>query len=160
TTATSAQELAMFHGADARLAAPVRVYVGVRSADSAQHQAQLAVRELERAGGFDRKVLVVWVPTGTGWMVPKPRRRSSSCTAATQRSLRSNTRSCLACSPSSWTLGSRTRQGLRSSTPFARGGQRSRRIGGRSFSCSARASAPRASKRLSSAWTHLPRWPT
>ncbi|HKF68503.1 MAG TPA: alpha/beta-hydrolase family protein, partial [Vicinamibacterales bacterium] len=29
------------------------------------------VRELERAGGFDRKVLVVWVPTGTGWMIPK-----------------------------------------------------------------------------------------
>jgi len=43
----------------------------VRSADSAEKLAQLAVRELERAGGFDRKVLVVWVPTGTGWMVPK-----------------------------------------------------------------------------------------
>src|SRR5215831_9909122 len=70
-TATSAQELAMFHGADAELADPVRVYVGVRSADSTEQQAQLAVRELERAGGFDRKVLVVWVPTGTGWMVPK-----------------------------------------------------------------------------------------
>src|SRR5215510_4709880 len=70
-TATSAQELAMFHGADAQLATPVRVYVGVRSADSAEQRAQLAVRELERAGGFDRKVLVVWVPTGTGWMVPK-----------------------------------------------------------------------------------------
>jgi uncharacterized membrane protein len=70
-TATSAQELAKFHGARARLVAPVRVYVGVRSADSVEQRAQLAVRELERAGGFDRKVLVVWVPTGTGWMVPK-----------------------------------------------------------------------------------------
>jgi len=70
-TATSAQELAMFHGADVKLAAPVRVYVGVRSADSAEQRAQLAVSELERAGGFDRKVLVVWVPTGTGWMVSK-----------------------------------------------------------------------------------------
>ncbi|HEY1307674.1 MAG TPA: alpha/beta-hydrolase family protein [Vicinamibacterales bacterium] len=70
-TATSPQELARFHGADAELATPVRVYVGVRSADSAEQRAQLAVRELERAGGFDRKVLVVWVPTGTGWMVPK-----------------------------------------------------------------------------------------
>ncbi|MBV8846484.1 MAG: alpha/beta-hydrolase family protein [Bryobacterales bacterium] len=70
-TATSAQELAMFHGSNAELVAPVRVYVGVRSADSAEQRAQLAVRELERAGGFDRKVLVVWVPTGTGWMVHK-----------------------------------------------------------------------------------------
>jgi uncharacterized membrane protein len=70
-TATSAQELAKFHGADAKLAAPVRVYVGVRSAVSAEKRAQLAVRELERAGGFNRKVLVVWVPTGMGWMVPK-----------------------------------------------------------------------------------------
>lgn len=70
-TATSRQELAMFHGTDARLVDPVRVYVGVRSTDSAEQRAQLAVRELERAGGFDRKVLVVWVPTGTGWIVPK-----------------------------------------------------------------------------------------
>jgi uncharacterized membrane protein len=70
-TATSAQELGAFHGADAELAEPVRVYVGVRSADSAEHRAELAVRELERAGGFERKVLVVWIPTGTGWIVPK-----------------------------------------------------------------------------------------
>jgi uncharacterized membrane protein len=69
--ATSTQELAKFHGTDAKLVEPVRVYVGVRSADSAEQRAQLAVRELERAGGFDRKVLVVWVPTGTGWIVPK-----------------------------------------------------------------------------------------
>jgi uncharacterized membrane protein len=70
-TATSTQELAKFHGTDTGLVEPVRVYVGIRSADSAEQRAQLAVRELERAGGFDRKVLVVWVPTGTGWIVPK-----------------------------------------------------------------------------------------
>jgi uncharacterized membrane protein len=70
-TATTMRDLEMFHGVDAELADPVRVYVGVRSADSAATRAALAVRELERAGGFDRKVLVVWVPTGTGWMIPK-----------------------------------------------------------------------------------------
>lgn len=70
-TATTAQELSTLHGADAKIADPVRVYVGVRSADSAPARADLAVRELERAGGFDRRVLVVWVPTGTGWMIPK-----------------------------------------------------------------------------------------
>lgn len=70
-TATTAQEISTFHGSDANLADPVRVYVGVRSADSIVERASLAVRELERAGGFERKVLVVWVPTGTGWMIPK-----------------------------------------------------------------------------------------
>ena len=70
-TATTAQELQKFHGADGRITDPVRVYVGVDSAGTAAERAKLAVRELERAGGFDRKVLVVWVPTGTGWIVPK-----------------------------------------------------------------------------------------
>jgi uncharacterized membrane protein len=70
-TATTRPELEIFHGADAKITDPVRVYVGVGSADSIAERAQLAVRELERAGGFNRKVLVVWVPTGTGWMVPK-----------------------------------------------------------------------------------------
>src|SRR5262245_29138544 len=70
-TATTMRDLQMFHGVEAELADPVRVYLGVRSADSAAARAALAVRELERAGGFDRKVLVVWVPTGTGWMIPK-----------------------------------------------------------------------------------------
>lgn len=70
-TATTTKELQKFHGADAKLTHPVRVYVGVDSAGSAAKRAELAVRELERAGGFDRKVLVIWVPTGTGWIVPK-----------------------------------------------------------------------------------------
>jgi len=70
-SATSRRQLALFHGTDAGLVDPVRVYVGVRSAESAEQRARLAVRELERAGGFERKVLVVWVPTGTGWIVPK-----------------------------------------------------------------------------------------
>jgi uncharacterized membrane protein len=69
--ATTPQQLADFHGARARLTAPVRVYAGVLSADTLQERADLAVRELERAGGFDRAVLVVWVPTGTGWMIPE-----------------------------------------------------------------------------------------
>lgn len=70
-TATSPQQLARFHGTDVRFMEPVRVYVGVRSADSVAERTALAIGELERAGGFERKVLVVWIPTGTGWMVPK-----------------------------------------------------------------------------------------
>lgn len=48
---------------------PVRVYVGVQSAESVEDRVALAVRELERTGGFDRSVLAVWVPTGSGWMI-------------------------------------------------------------------------------------------
>lgn len=70
-TVTTRQQLGTFHGPDAEIADPVRVYVGVGSAESIAERAQLAVREVERAGGFDRKVLVVWVPTGTGWIIPK-----------------------------------------------------------------------------------------
>ncbi|HEX7036623.1 MAG TPA: alpha/beta-hydrolase family protein [Pseudomonadales bacterium] len=68
---TTAQELAMFHGREAAVTEPVRAYVGVRSAASTEERAALAVRELERAGGFERKLLVVWVPTGSGWMIPE-----------------------------------------------------------------------------------------
>jgi uncharacterized membrane protein len=70
-TVTTMHDLQLFRQVEAELKDPVRVYVGVRSGDSAAARAALAVRELERAGGFDRKVLVVWVPTGTGWMIPK-----------------------------------------------------------------------------------------
>ena len=49
---------------------PVRVYVGLNSADGPEERADLALRELIRVGGFNRSVLVVVVPTGTGWMDP------------------------------------------------------------------------------------------
>jgi uncharacterized membrane protein len=49
---------------------PVRAYAGLASADDAGDRATLAVRELERAGGFDRSVLVVMTTTGTGWVDP------------------------------------------------------------------------------------------
>ncbi|WP_306144000.1 alpha/beta-hydrolase family protein [Roseibium sp. MMSF_3412] len=49
---------------------PVRVYVGRRSADTAEARADLALQELIRVGGFDRSVLIVMVPVGTGWMDP------------------------------------------------------------------------------------------
>ena len=49
---------------------PIRTYVGLRSADSAEERAQLALDELVRAGGFSRDVLVVATTTGTGWLDP------------------------------------------------------------------------------------------
>lgn len=50
--------------------APIRVYVGLNAADTAEARAQLALRELERVGAFDRAYLLVMTPTGTGWIDP------------------------------------------------------------------------------------------
>lgn len=49
---------------------PLRVYVGLGSAQTSQERANLALRELIRVGGFDRSVLIVATPTGTGWLDP------------------------------------------------------------------------------------------
>ncbi len=49
---------------------PIRVYVGLSSADTPKARAQLALAELKRVGGFERSVLVVATPTGTGWLDP------------------------------------------------------------------------------------------
>jgi uncharacterized membrane protein len=49
---------------------PIRVYAGIRSADSIEARAALAVDDLARAGGFARKYLLVVGTTGTGWVDP------------------------------------------------------------------------------------------
>lgn len=49
---------------------PIRVYVGARSAETVAERANLALRELIRVGGFDRSILVIATPTGTGWVDP------------------------------------------------------------------------------------------
>lgn len=53
---------------------PIRVYAGLQSADTAEARARLAVRELERTGAFQRRVLVVATTTGTGWINPRSAR--------------------------------------------------------------------------------------
>ncbi|HEX2705888.1 MAG TPA: alpha/beta-hydrolase family protein, partial [Candidatus Lustribacter sp.] len=50
--------------------APIRAYVGLTSADTVEQRVRLAVAELRRMGAFDRRVLVVVTPTGTGWVDP------------------------------------------------------------------------------------------
>lgn len=51
---------------------PIRVYVGLTAAEDDRSRAELAVAELERTGAFGRSVLLVTVPTGTGWINPQP----------------------------------------------------------------------------------------
>ena len=49
---------------------PIRVYVGLNSADNMQQRAELALEELKRVGAFERSLLVIITPTGTGWVDP------------------------------------------------------------------------------------------
>jgi uncharacterized membrane protein len=49
---------------------PIRAYAGLESADDAEARARLAVDDLVRAGGFDRRDLVVITTTGSGWVDP------------------------------------------------------------------------------------------
>jgi len=65
---TNAEVLSEFLGKDAMQ--PLRVYVGMRSTETMQERAELALEELRRVGGFDRSLLVVATPTGTGWLDP------------------------------------------------------------------------------------------
>jgi uncharacterized membrane protein len=61
-------QISAFTGRPAR--DPVRVYVGLRGADTPRARAKLALDELKRQGGFDRSTLIVITPTGTGWIDP------------------------------------------------------------------------------------------
>jgi uncharacterized membrane protein len=49
---------------------PIRIYSGLASAPDATSRASLAVKDLERTGGFDRKYLLVVTTTGSGWVDP------------------------------------------------------------------------------------------
>lgn len=49
----------------------IRIYAGVKSADTPRKRADLVVQEMERTKAFDRKVLIVATPTGTGWLEPQ-----------------------------------------------------------------------------------------
>jgi uncharacterized membrane protein len=64
----SASDFAKFTGHPAM--APIRIYAGLASADGPEAQAALAVRDLQRAGGFQRKNLLVVTTTGSGWVDP------------------------------------------------------------------------------------------
>lgn len=62
----TADDLTAFFGSSKP--SPIRVYVGLNSAPSAVQRAQLALDELKRVGAFERSVLLLVTPTGTGWI--------------------------------------------------------------------------------------------
>jgi uncharacterized membrane protein len=49
---------------------PIRIFAGTSSESEPEKRAQLAVKDLERAGGFDRASLLVVTTTGRGWVEP------------------------------------------------------------------------------------------
>ena len=49
-------------------ATPIQVYVGLDSAPSPRERVDLALAELERTGAFDRSLLMLVSPTGTGYV--------------------------------------------------------------------------------------------
>ena len=59
-------QLTAFNGAPAT--EPIRAYAGLESADGITATAELAARELQRAGGLRRAVIAVGTTTGTGWI--------------------------------------------------------------------------------------------
>lgn len=62
----SVKQLTTFNGAPAT--EPIRAYAGLNSADGITATAELAARELQRAGGLQRAVIAVGTTTGTGWI--------------------------------------------------------------------------------------------
>lgn len=59
-----AADISALAGGDAQ--DPIRVYVGLRAAETPRERAQIALAEMKRVGAFDRSVLVVITPTGAG----------------------------------------------------------------------------------------------
>jgi uncharacterized membrane protein len=66
TTGPDAADITAFTGRPAL--DPIRVYVGRANGKTPRERAELALAELQRLGAFERKVLIVASPTGTGWM--------------------------------------------------------------------------------------------
>jgi len=67
-TGPGVEDLNAFHGSGA--VEPIRVYVGLKSADTVEGRAQLLLDELIRTDAFARSVLVVATTTGTGFLEP------------------------------------------------------------------------------------------
>jgi uncharacterized membrane protein len=66
-TVTSPRKIAELMG-EGEVKPPIRVYVGLASADTEEARVALVLDELERTGAFERSWLLVDSPTGTGYV--------------------------------------------------------------------------------------------
>lgn len=65
-TDTASIRIATGHAAKS----PLRIYVGLAAADSIAARVDLALQKLVQDGAFDRSVLLITTPTGSGWVDP------------------------------------------------------------------------------------------
>jgi uncharacterized membrane protein len=66
TSAPARAQITAFSGRPAL--EPIRIYAGLATADAVRERAALVIREMDRTGAFDRAVVAVFTPTGTGWV--------------------------------------------------------------------------------------------
>ena len=70
-SATTTESMAAFSpDAESEPVIPIRVYAGLKSADTSDARAQLVVDELNRTNAADRAVAALVSTTGTGWVDP------------------------------------------------------------------------------------------
>lgn len=69
-SATTVEDIATYYGSSDGVLSPIRVYAGLKSAESTEERAQLVVDELNRTNAQDREVLMLVATTGTGWVDP------------------------------------------------------------------------------------------
>lgn len=67
----TAEDIKKISGKKAK-AEPIRVFVGVENADTIEQRVALAMAELHRTGAFDREILLVQAPAGTGFANATP----------------------------------------------------------------------------------------
>ncbi len=70
-TTTTADDVRTVTGLDP-VAEPVRVFIGVEAADTVEQRVGLAMAELRRTGAFDRSVLIIQAPAGSGYANATP----------------------------------------------------------------------------------------
>ncbi|NNK58014.1 MAG: hypothetical protein HKP44_11965 [Desulfofustis sp.] len=63
----SAEEISKIHGGKPAKE-PIRIYAGLNSAEDIRDRAALVLEEMKRVGAFERSILIVATPTGTGWI--------------------------------------------------------------------------------------------
>jgi len=56
--------------ANEEAAEPIRIYVGLEIGDTAEGRAVRAIEEMERTGAFQREIIILIAPTGSGWIDP------------------------------------------------------------------------------------------
>ncbi len=63
----SVEEISEIHGGKPAKQ-PIRIYAGLNSAENIEDRAALVLEEMKRVGAFERSILIVATPTGTGWI--------------------------------------------------------------------------------------------